>query len=57
MAEFIEMDLGALLNKGTLPDPVMYQYYKELNNNTIIINDEITGIIENCAREIAVTLK
>ena len=45
MAEFIEMDLSALLNKGTLPDPVMYQYYQALNNNTIVINDEITDCL------------
>ena len=45
MAEFIEMDLNELLNKGSLPDPVMYQYYKNLNNNTIIINDEITDCL------------
>lgn len=41
MAEFLELDLNELLNKGTLPDPIQYQYYKNLNNNTIIINDEI----------------
>ena len=41
MAEFIEMDLGELLNKGSLPDPVMYQYYKNLNNRKIVINDAI----------------
>ena len=41
MAEYIEMDLGELLNKGSLPDPVMYQYYKNLNNRKIVINDAI----------------
>lgn len=41
MSEFIELDLNALLNKGNLPDPIMYQYYKNLSNNTIVINDEI----------------
>ena len=41
MAEILELDLNELLNKGTLPDPIQYQYYKNLNNNTIIINDEI----------------
>ena len=41
MSEFIELDLNALLNKGSLPDPIMYQYYKNLSNNTIVINNEI----------------
>ena len=41
MANFIEMDLSELLNNGSLPDPVMYQYYKNLNNRKIIINDSI----------------
>lgn len=41
MPEFIELDLNQLMNSSGLPDPVMYQYYKALNSNTIIINDEI----------------
>jgi len=45
MSGFIEMDLNELLNKGSLPDPVMYQYYKGLQNNTIVINDEITDCL------------
>lgn len=35
-------DLLELLDSDScLPDPCMYQYYKGLTNNTIIINDEI----------------
>lgn len=45
MEEFIEMDLNELLNKGSLPDPTMYQYYKCLSNNTIVINDEISDCL------------
>lgn len=40
MAE-LEINLNDLLNKGTLPDPVEYQYYKNLLDNTVVINDEI----------------
>lgn len=35
------IDLDDLLNGGNLPNPIRYQYYKKLKNNTIIINDEI----------------
>lgn len=45
MAEYIEMDLNELLGKGSLPSPVDYQYYKKLNSNTIIINDEINSCL------------
>ena len=45
MAEYIEIDLNDLLEKGSLPEPVSYQYYKNLSNNTIIINDEITDCL------------
>ena len=41
MAELVEINLNDLLSKANLPDPVMYQYYKGLQNNTIVINDEI----------------
>lgn len=45
MAEYINLDLNSLLQNGALPDPVTYQYYKALNNNTIIINDEINDCL------------
>lgn len=45
MAEFLELNLSDLLNQGNLPDPVTYQYYKNLANNKIIINDEITDCL------------
>ncbi len=38
----LEFDLNDLLNKGELPTPAEYQYYKNLQNNTIIINEEIS---------------
>lgn len=38
----LEFDLNNLLNKGELPTPAEYQYYKNLQNNTIIINEEIS---------------
>lgn len=41
----LELDLTALLRDGNLPDPVTYQYYKGLANNTIIINDEINDCL------------
>lgn len=41
MADFMTLDLTDLLNDGCLPDPIMYQYYKGLKNNTIVINSEI----------------
>lgn len=41
MNEFIELDLNALLGNSGLPDPVMYQYYKNLGQRKIIINDTI----------------
>ena len=41
MAEFLELDLEKLLNGGNLPDPVTYQYYKNLKQRKIIINDAI----------------
>lgn len=47
MAEWIELDLNDILKKGNLPDPDMYQYYKNLANNTIVINYEIgDGFLE-----------
>lgn len=41
MAEVLELDLGKLLNGGNLPDPIMYQYYKNLKQRKIVINDAI----------------
>ncbi len=47
------VDLDELINEclcdlgGSLPDPVMYQYYKNLFNHTIIFNEKVTeDIIE-----------
>lgn len=34
-------DLAAMLNPKGLPDPILYQYYKSLENRRIIINEEI----------------
>ena len=39
--DLVEEMVANALSKGTLPDPIMYQYYKGLANNTIIINEEI----------------
>lgn len=41
----MEINLKELLEQGSLPDPVTYQYYKALCDNTIIINDEINDIL------------
>lgn len=41
MNDFIELDLNELLGSSGLPDPVMYQYYKNLGQRRIIINDAI----------------
>lgn len=45
MAEIINLDLNELLKSGNLPDPTMYQYYKCLVDNTIVINDEINDCL------------
>ena len=37
----LEINLDDLINKGELPDPAEYQYYKNLLNNTVVINEEI----------------
>lgn len=39
--EFLEIPLSDLVGDSSLPDPVTYQYYKNLNNRKIIINEEI----------------
>lgn len=41
----ISLNLDDLLSQGALPDPVSYQYYKNLKENTIILNGEITDSI------------
>ena len=41
MANVIELDLTDIMKQGNLPEPDIYQYYKNLSNNTIIINYEI----------------
>lgn len=41
----INLNLDDLLSQGALPDPVSYQYYKNLKENTIILNGEITDSI------------
>lgn len=41
MESTISIDLDDLLGGGNLPDPVKYQYYKKLKENTILINQEI----------------
>ena len=40
MAESIQLDLTDILN-NSLPNPVDYQYYKCLESNTILINQDI----------------
>lgn len=46
----IETSINDLLNElklGNLPDPIIYQYYKRLNNRVIVINEEIgTDLLE-----------
>lgn len=46
--DFIELPLDDLLNNGgSLPDPVMYQYYNKLKERKIVINEGInSGIVE-----------
>ena len=41
----LTIGLDTLLEDGNLPDPVTYQYYRGLLNNTIIINDEINDCL------------
>lgn len=41
----MELDLVTLLQDGNLPDPCIYQYYKNLNNRRIIINDQIDATL------------
>ena len=39
--EFLEIPLSDLVGDSSLPDPVTYQYYKNLLNRKIIINEQI----------------
>lgn len=39
--EVITTPLSDLISENTLPDPIAYQYYKQLQNRKIIINSEI----------------
>lgn len=40
-------DLGAVLQPKGLPDPILYQYYRNLLNRKIIINEQIgDGLLE-----------
>ena len=41
----MELNLAALLEDGTLPDPCIYQYYKNLLDRRIIINDQIDATL------------
>ena len=49
MADVLELDLSTLMDGGNLPDPVMYQYYKNLKERRIIINDQIGAEIVEMA--------
>ena len=42
------IDLAELLNKNTI-DPIQYQYFKNLEKRTIVINDDITSNIVEMA--------
>lgn len=42
MDEIMSIDLSEVLKNNTLPNPIDYQYYKCLENNTILINQEIS---------------
>lgn len=41
----MELNLANLLEDGTLPDPCIYQYYKNLLDRRIIINDQIDATL------------
>jgi ATP-dependent Clp protease protease subunit len=45
LINIIKAEIGA----SSLPDPVMYQYYKQLKNRTIIINEEIADSLVESA--------
>lgn len=39
--ETLTIPLTDLIEDSSLPDPAMYQYYKQLKNRRIVINSEI----------------
>ena len=39
--ETLTIPLTDLVEDASLPDPAMYQYYKQLKNRRIVINSEI----------------
>lgn len=41
MGDCLTIPLSDLVGDNTLPDPIMYQYYKQLKNRRIVINAEI----------------
>lgn len=46
-SEILEIPLSDLVGNTTLPDPTMYQYYKNLKQRKIIVNDQIgSDIVE-----------
>lgn len=47
--EIIEIPLIGAQNDSTLPDPVIFQYYKNLENRKIVINDQIDSSIVETA--------
>ena len=43
--EILEIPLGDLTGESSLPDPITYQYYRQLKDRKIIINDQIDSSI------------
>lgn len=43
--EILEIPLKDLVGDSMLPDPIMYQYYKNLKQRKIVINDQIASDI------------
>ena len=43
--EILEIPLGDLTGEPSLPDPITYQYYRQLKDRKIIINDQIDSSI------------
>ena len=45
--EVLEIPLSDLVGDSSLPDPVTYQYYKQLKDRKIVINEQIdSNIVE-----------
>ena len=45
--EVLEIPLSDLVGDSSLPDPVTYQYYKQLKYRKIVINEQIdSNIVE-----------